>query len=136
MKKSKALVKVPLPESFGSWERQISAEFENGGGVHFITRGDSIGGCLANILDVIKGMELEPGYVLSLQLRYWQLDEDLTDFAIQVSATDSNCEDRKDPLQTICRQLAARVKVRFVAMLAKQGITLYGLSGSLEGGAK
>ena len=137
MKSSKALVKIQSEEP-ESYEREISATFENGGRIYFSARGTSVGKCLKQVLAAVTAIELEAELVLSFKLRYWALDENLDSIVLEVESSDSQVEgQRPEPLQRIARRMAAHVKVKFLRMMANQGIALYGSNGSLEkGGAK
>ena len=125
-----ALVHQPV-ERKPLYERYIAAEFENGGQLQLIARKDSIAASIAAVLAAASAVQLDADQMISFKLTYWQLDEDLDDITITVTACDCQ-EDRAEPLPSLCRRLAAQAKVKFVASLAKQGITLIGPLGELE----
>ena len=135
MKRSNALVKVER-NTPGFFEREIRAEFECGGHLHLIARGDCVSGVVRQVLASCSAVVLNPNLVFSFKLTYWALDTDLGEQTIQVTARhdDTFCSGRNYHL---CHALALKAKRRFLKRLAVAGITLYGHNGSLEkGGAK
>lgn len=114
-------------ESF--WKREISADFENGGGLQIIVRGESIAGVLEILFGLVAVVVLDRDRTIDLKLRYWHLTEELE--SVEVTAHAWMCEDYATEQSRLVRRLAADAKSSFVNQLARHHIALRGEKGEL-----
>jgi hypothetical protein len=110
-------------------KREISATFENGGGIQITVRGDSVGGVLEILLKILAVVELNPDRMMDLTLNYRHLTEDLD--RVDVTASDFSNEGDLATAQQIVRRLAANAKSKLLRNLAQHHITLRGEKGEL-----
>ncbi|MDR3459585.1 MAG: hypothetical protein P4N60_19320 [Verrucomicrobiae bacterium] len=123
-----ALVHVPSDEP-AFYQREITATFENGGGIEITVRGESIAGVLEILLSTVAVVKLNPDRMFDVRLRYWHLTEDLDQ--VEVQSSECVVENYEDDPQRIVRRLAATAKASLVKSLARHGITLRGERGEL-----
>lgn len=129
-----ALVKVECDEVPDYFERDICAEFECGGQLHVIARGDCVSKVIRQVMASCSAVVLNRELVFSFRLTYWALDNDLNEEKVTVSCTDAEVVSTKSRGFVLCQALAIKAKRLFLKRMAKAGVTLYGRDGSLEKG--
>lgn len=125
---TKAIVHQPA-EPQELFEREITADFENGGGIQIIVRGESLAGVLEILLNTAAVVKLNRDRCIDLTLRYWHLTEDLE--TVEVKALAIIVEDYTTNQQVLLHRLAADTKKRFLKKMARHHIALRGERGEL-----
>lgn len=109
-------MKQPAP----IFERHIQAEFENGGRIQFIVRGDNLPEVVRILGKAIQDVPLYWDNTIDLTLSYWHLDEDLNTVEF------SSLEQIADPSQGSFQfaELVEKVSGRFMQQLNAHQIYL------------
>jgi hypothetical protein len=119
---------VAFPEFY---EQELVATLENRG-TKIEIRGDSISYCIGGCLNAAKGWKLDGESLVNFELKFWRLEEDLSSLTLTADAFYGGDLNRPVVTAKMLRELAARVKVKFLRVLAAQQITLVGSKGELR----
>jgi hypothetical protein len=123
-----AIVHVPTVEQ-ELFEQEISATFENGGGLSITARGDCLYDCLETILNLVDTVILDRDRSIDLTLRYWHLTEDLE--SVEVEALVSKIEDYSTPQGIMMKRMVTEAMTNFLKKLSRHQIVLRGEGGGL-----
>ena len=112
------------------YERELRGRLECGGAFDMTVRGKSLVEVVEQIVAISNVALLPRENQLSVELAYWELDEDCSLFEVTISVGDWLAEDCSPTL--VCREIVRRAQAKFLTVMSRQGITLFGERGSLQ----